>query len=676
MAWLTGWGKRYPITLSDTSVTSRLVKITITDPAVLANAKRNGEDVRVYDDTTGLECKHVVLRWDRRNSYAQIMCLVATGTNTHYLYVSNAAATTSADRTILTNGTDFSLGTTGVQTATASAGTVAAKSAATGITDSRYHELFRRYELPIITPPAGKVYCRDASILSDATGSLTLENGNVVTFFGALNTATPAIGDIYYATSADGGKTYGAATLVVEHGGTYDGSLCIQPVVIKFGPTDYRMWYTGRTGTDVADYKILYATATSYAGPWTKNATPCVQVSDFVGKGALAVPHVIQRLDGSFLMVLETPLSATPTEFEISAATSPTGIPGSWVVANSGNAIFTKTGGAAWEAAGVANPKIYEFAADDLLLQYNGAHIVTTRTFDVGFARGSTLTGLARLTANPMFVGIPDSYGVETCAYSYINNKDDILHYHQWFTGTGSDFSTARICYSEQLAQKGALLKTMADTDAAFIGCTLPAGSFVWETCLYQTTHGSNPGGSEYIAAIYDMAAFPAAGASTAFSAAKRITVQRDTFLHATTPSDVMITYVNPSDVLYYWTGSAWSTTVTRIAVNTFRGIKCTSADDGTNFVITLKTELDVAIATASIAKSGVKSFSSGRQLVTGVPFTNTWFSGQYAEYYAVTPYNATEPATTLGAEESAATGDPQTITRCFGSGFGFGFGL
>lgn len=80
-------------------------------------------------------------------------------------------------------------------------------------------------------------------------------------------TGTRKIG---YATSADGltwSKSGSNPILSNGGGGTWDESGVVEPKVIKFGPSDYRMWYRGFDASNVK--KIGYATSTDGVS-WTK----------------------------------------------------------------------------------------------------------------------------------------------------------------------------------------------------------------------------------------------------------------------------------------------------------------------------------------------------------------------------------------------------------------------
>lgn len=74
--------------------------------------------------------------------------------------------------------------------------------------------------------------------------------------------------DIWYSTSTDGVSWTGAQEVVsVGDEGTYDTSNLDGPTVIKDGPTDYKMWYSGKDGTY---WRVLYATSTDGIS-WTGN---------------------------------------------------------------------------------------------------------------------------------------------------------------------------------------------------------------------------------------------------------------------------------------------------------------------------------------------------------------------------------------------------------------------
>src|SRR4029079_10746544 len=66
-------------------------------------------------------------------------------------------------------------------------------------------------------------------------------------------------------------------------------------------------------------------------------------------------------------------------------------------------------------------------------------------------------------------------------------------------------------------------------------------------------------------------------------------------------------------------------------------------------------------IASASVPKSSVKSFSNGRFMIAGDPFTNTWSGGQYFRYIGVHSYSPAEPSVALGSISVLAPGSSTT---------------
>jgi len=82
-------------------------------------------------------------------------------------------------------------------------------------------------------------------------------------------TGAGTTGQIGYATSGDGiawTKSGSNPILTVGTGGQWDDAGAIYPAIVKDGPTDYKMWYSGNDGSN---YRIGYATSGDGIA-WTK----------------------------------------------------------------------------------------------------------------------------------------------------------------------------------------------------------------------------------------------------------------------------------------------------------------------------------------------------------------------------------------------------------------------
>ena len=131
-------------------------------------------------------------------------------------------------------------------------------------------------------------------------------------------------------------------------------------------------------------------------------------------------------------------------------------------------------------------------------------------------------------------------------------------------------------------------------------------------------------------------------------------------------PGDITFRYCDSGGTGYFWNGSAWTTSTTgrNLPADHGREVVAKISDDGTNFILSASYADDGSpIGSASIARSSVKAFSSGRLLIAGDPFTDAWGSGLFFRYLHVRPYAANDPTITLGAEVSpSATTMPRRL--------------
>jgi len=142
-------------------------------------------------------------------------------------------------------------------------------------------------------------------------------------------------------------------------------------------------------------------------------------------------------------------------------------------------------------------------------------------------------------------------------------------------------------------------------------------------------------------------------GASGTKGALRRVTIHR--YNTGTSYSNqVILRYLDASDVWHYWTGSAWTTDVTRLDFGAVT-LQFKIWSDGTNFLMDILGTNNVSklTAPASIAISSVKAFSSGKCLAWAEPFTDTGYSTVSIDNYFVVQYRDPEPAWgSWGSEE------------------------
>jgi hypothetical protein len=164
---------------------------------------------------------------------------------------------------------------------------------------------------------------------------------------------------------------------------------------------------------------------------------------------------------------------------------------------------------------------------------------------------------------------------------------------------------------------------------------------------LCRETSDTSDVGNTRLLMLYDSASVPAPGVNTDTNPNIRFGVSRRSPTHAS-PNRFFIFYLNPAGTFYYWDGSAWQAEPTITHFGGSGQYEVRLWDDGTNFkadVIDWWTGVSVLANVASIAKSSVKAFSSGRALINGDQYTSHYYLGQKFDNLLVSQYLLPEPA-------------------------------
>lgn len=165
--------------------------------------------------------------------------------------------------------------------------------------------------------------------------------------------------DIYLATTTDGGLNWTCSGLVLSRGGggTWDETRVMSPTVVKDGPSDYKMWYAGRSAAAV--FAVGYATSSDGVS-WTKHGSnPVLTVgSPAEWDGQIVREPSVLNVGGTYHMWYSG--TAKWPFFRIGHATSPDGV--TWTK-DAGNPVLTPTAGA-WDANEVFAPSVVANGSD------------------------------------------------------------------------------------------------------------------------------------------------------------------------------------------------------------------------------------------------------------------------------------------------------------------------
>ena len=476
----------------------------------------------------------------------------------------------------------------------------------------------------------GVDYVRELDILKGTDNAAIKVEGKYVGYFAGRDGDTGVM-DTYHATSSDL-VTWENFSLVLAHGTAgLDSISASASSVMKFGATDYRMWYWARdTFPGIAGTGIALATSTDGI-TWSKSGI-IIDGSELVdGIDVVAVPYVSGLSDGSFVMLFEGQNTLGDATWRIYGYTSVDGL--NWSVLNLGNPLLNVGAGGTWDDAGVANPKLMELPDGTFCIEYNGASNTPDYYFQIGFARSSTLAGpYVKDSGNPI-IGRTDAasnYGTETCCWCYDTDSTTWIHFIQEFSGAST---TGKIYKCDPITAAGRIIKTPASTDGAIIGTVGNAAvPFYAETKTWMGIMRDR-NSATILLALCDSATVTTPAASSGLAAARRIEVTRTTASNAS-PGSIFISYFDTGSTQHRWSGSAWTTSTVSVATDFHRPILTQVENDGNKYHIRVcYGDTGDQITEASIPIATVKAFSSGTTMIVGDHYTDTWSGQLFVEH-------------------------------------------
>lgn len=277
--------------------------------------------------------------------------------------------------------------------------------------------IWRRGTRPVLSVSGGAwdaVGLRDPILLTDENGEVAVVNGQYVMYYTGKGTAgARAIGR---AVSDDGiswTKSPATAVLTVGAGAEWDDTDVHMGSVILMNDGTYRLYYGGYDSGPAYGLGL----ATSPDGiTWTKHGgNPIALGTSWVSdNNVLAVPFVTKLSTGVWKLMFEG-----NSAFKCYLGTSADGI--AWAIANGGNAVMQSTAGE-WDSNGVANPKLYELAANKYLLGYNGQ--AGAAQYSIGFAYSTDLINWTKCGGNPVMVRGPAEWELARIENAFIAKQD------------------------------------------------------------------------------------------------------------------------------------------------------------------------------------------------------------------------------------------------------------
>jgi hypothetical protein len=664
---LTGYSYYRPLTDSNSVAGTPVSKLALTAANfTFVHANADGSDLRVYDETAGATVPYWLMDFNPAAQTATLWYKPADATHTHRLYYGNATATSVASFSgVYTGGSGFDADWGDLTTRTAASGTAVQLAASAGKNDSRERRVWRLSDQPVIAANVdGGTSVRELSIVYNPDGTVAPDgSGNWIAYYSSRNSN---LGYTYRCQSSDGGTTWTGHTQVLAPGsaGSVDESGVYTGSVIKFGATDYRMWYLAY-GTASPNFRIYQATSTDNA-TWTKGAL-VKNGSDLIGaSNGISIPYVRRMPNGTYVLLGEGS-DGTLLPWAIYGYTSADAA--TWTPLNSGSPLLSDTASTFYSSM-QANPKLVQLPNGHYLMMFNGSSYTggvgsTSDDWQIGFAEATALGGPYTADSSGPAMGRPAvSYGVETSGWATHPTTGDWITHVQDYS---SDSSSARIYRAWPIVTAGGLMVAPATADACYAGRLLGAsGTFTAEAVAYLTAHRDDAASNSILLGVHDSATVPAAGAAAGF--ARRVEIERFGRSNAGGAGNgsIFFIYWDTGAVRHFWNGSAWGTTTASVDSDCSRPTRIAISEDGTNFNLSAVYADDgsaiPSLGAASIAKASVGAFSSGnRCLVAGDPFTDSWGSGRFYRYVSVRPYLATEPAIAAGAE--VVTAPPPTLS-------------
>jgi hypothetical protein len=633
-------------------------------------AKSDGSDLRVYDETAGAVLPSWLMDYDSVAQTATLYYRALLTSHTHNLYYGNAAAAAVSNfANVFTHGTGFDTGWGDMTTQVTGNAFARQYAKSGGITDPRHRAVFRRSQTPaILGTTNGNTVVRDFYIVTDLRHNIVTDgSGNWIGYYANMNWTGTAftLANTYRCQSADNGLTWTNHTLALDMGaaGTYDdaGGRC--GTVLRFGATDYRMWYTANSSV-VALNGVGLATATNIMGPWTRAGTVVNSGACGITTGAVnlsGVPSVSQLADGTFVMVCEVrPATGTTYPWSLYGWTSPDASTGSWVCMNGGSYLINGLGSAPFTTYGCANPKFYEMVPGSSYLifaqgfQGSGSDI-TTFNGQGGWWSASAKNGPFTPDSSAPIFGRnnnPSNFGEEASQFALDPAGNWIMHLQDYAASDNTN-GYGNIHRIYPVTGQLGVLDSPDPTDGGLAGVVLDPGTFTLERRSGLTTHRSSDSRSVLLA-LYDGASVPVPAASGTFSVNLRCAVRRATFA-ATSNGPVGAidaSYQDTGGTFQYYNGTSFTPTSSNYAVVTDlnREVIAQIQDDGTNFWLSAYyADTGAQLMRVSVPKASIKAFAVGRVAYCGDPYTNTASAGSYSRMIAVRPYAATEPVIQAG---------------------------
>jgi Domain of unknown function (DUF2341) len=649
------------------SLSGAVCKLSLTSANfdfTLANS--DGSDLRVYDETAAALVPHWRMDFDPVAQTATVFYKAALTSHAHSLYYGNPSRTdTSSFSAVYDHGTGFDFDWGDLTTAVAGTGGAATQyPGPTSVNDSRNYIFWRLQETPTLSlsdltsagiPASSYTGIREFNLIRDNQNRVLNIGGLYYATFSrrpSVNTLT--IDSWIASSSSKSGPWSGFAKMWTT--GTEHLNYSSSP--IKIGSTYYTFvtfgWANG--GGNTPGLVVKLRTSTDLV-TWTDKGTVLSPgVFNDITSGActeIGNPWVIPLADGTYMMTVEG-MNITNNQWSCYGAIS-SGPPfTTWTPLNSGNPLIAKGAGGTWDANGTANPKCFQLPDHTIVIEYNGSDDNANLDWELGWTSAPVPAGpYTKNAANPVAGHTTGTYGCETAHFSWDENGVDYFHACQRFD-TASNTAHAFFLYQEK--RQGGLLISRdptTATDGAVAGILLGSGTFTAESRSVILAHRSN-NGTPILLGLWDEAAVPTPAANAGLLAVRCVEIRRRTHDSAT-PGDITFVYFDGSSTQHFWTGSAWSTTLTVLAADYAREVIAQLKDDGTNYIFTATYADDGSAISgpASIAKTSVRTMTN-RLLICGDPFTDAWCQALYARRISTRPYVATEPILSLGAQQQS----------------------